>query len=86
MDMSKMIVQFPNSVPVVVNVNVTLNFLIVNMQPQCNGHICWQASLLHLRPKFSVTVMIYYNGNGLREIIKISTIEETLVTLGENGF
>ena len=51
-------VQLPNSVPVIVNVNVTLNFVIVNKQPYCNGHICWQASLPHLRPSFSSTRMI----------------------------
>ena len=29
-------VQFPNSVPVIVNVNVTLNFVALIGRPQCN--------------------------------------------------
>ena len=47
------LVQFPNYVPVIVNLTVTVNFVT-----QCNDHFCWQASLLHLRPSFSSTMMI----------------------------
>ena len=52
------IVQFPNSVPVIVNLDLTLNFVTLIGQPQYNGRFCWQASLLHLRPSFSSTRMI----------------------------
>ena len=51
-------VQFPNSIPVIVNLDLTLNFDTLIGRPQCNGRFCWQASLLHLRPSFSVTRMI----------------------------
>ena len=53
------LVQFPNcSVPVIVNLDLTLNFVTLIGRPQCNGRFCWQASLLHLRPSFSSTRMI----------------------------
>ena len=39
-------------------VNVIVN-IIVKVQPHCNGHFCWWRELIHLRPKFSVTGMIY---------------------------
>ena len=51
-------VQFPNSVPVIVNLDLTLNFVTLIGRPQYNGRFCWQASLLHLRPSFSSTRMI----------------------------
>ena len=51
-------VQFPNSVPVIVNLDLTLNFVTLIGRPQCNGCFCWQAILLHLRPSFSSTSMI----------------------------
>ena len=52
------LVQFPNSVSVIVNLDLTLNFVTLIGRPQCNGRFCWQASLLHLRPSFSSTRMI----------------------------
>ena len=52
------VVQFPNSVPVIVNLDLTLYFVTLIGRPQCNGRFCWQASLLHLRPSFSSTRMI----------------------------
>ena len=52
------IVQFPNSVPVIVNFDLTLDFVTLIGRPQYNGRFCWQASLLHLRPSFSRTRMI----------------------------
>ena len=55
---SMILVQFPNSVPVIVNLDLTLNFVTLIGRPQCNGRFCWQASLLHLRPSFSSTRMI----------------------------
>ena len=51
-------VQFPNSVFVIVNLTVTLNFVTLIGRPQCKGRFCWLASLLHLRPSFSSTRMI----------------------------
>ena len=52
------LVQFPNSIPVIVNLDLTLNFVTLIGRPQWNGRFCWQASLLHLRPSFSSTRMI----------------------------
>ena len=62
------IVQFPNSVPVIVNLDLTLNFVTLMGRPQCNGRFCWQASLFHLPPKFTRTVKKCGNGNGVREL------------------
>ena len=39
------IAEFSNSVSIIVNIIVTLNYVIVNEQPQCNGHFCWQCEL-----------------------------------------
>ena len=36
--------------------DLTLNFVTLIGQPQCNGRYCWQASLFHLPPKFTRTV------------------------------
>ena len=54
-----LIVQFQNSVPVIVNLTVILNFVTLIGRPQCNGRFCWQASLLRLRPIFSSARTIY---------------------------
>ena len=49
--------EFPNSVSIIVNVIVTLKFVIVNEQPQCNGHFWWRCELASpVRPKFSITI------------------------------
>ena len=48
--------------------DLTLNFVTLIGQPQCNGRNCWQASLFHLLPKFTRTVKKCGNGNGVREL------------------
>ena len=53
--------QFANSGPVIVNLDLTLNFVTLIGRPQTPqwiGRFCWQASLVHLRPSFSSTRMI----------------------------
>ena len=56
------------SVPVVINVNVKINFLIVNVQPHCNGHFCWRRELASPAAKVKCNVPVYYNRNGVREL------------------
>ena len=48
--------------------DLTLNFVTLIGQPQCNGRNCWQASLFHLPPKFTRTVKKCGKGNGVREL------------------
>ena len=62
------IVQFPNCSRYSKFILVILKLIIVTVQPHCNGHFCWQASLLHLRPKFSVTFTFTITGiNGVHK-------------------
>ena len=61
-------VQFPNCSRYSKFILVILKRIIVTVQPHCNGHFCWQASLLHLRPKFSVTIRRFTIMGTVREL------------------
>ena len=48
----KIIVQFPMSPTKRKSIPVTTYFITLIGRPHCNGHFCWQASLLHLPAEF----------------------------------
>ena len=65
---TKTLVQFPNCSRYSKSSYSNTKSIIVTVQPHCNGHFCRQASLLHLRPKFSISIRRFTITGTVREL------------------